>query len=156
MAEEISDQQFKTEILDFKAAMMRFVDAANKNFDRLTTDVRTNSFKLDKFESEFARIDRRFDAIDERFAIQGEQLKIIDGRLTDVISKVIEIDKRLKVVEAKLSLMETKLTSLDEEARQIRLEMNELNESAGMHVEFRSELNRLEVRVFRLEEKLST
>jgi len=69
---------------------------------------------------------------------------------------VIEIEKRLTIVEAKLSLMETKLTSLENEARQIRLEMNELNESAGMHVEFRKELDQLEVRVFRLEEKLST
>jgi chromosome segregation ATPase len=99
--------------------------------------------------------DKRFDMLDERFAIQSEQLRIIDGRVSDIASKVIEIEKRITVVEAKLSLMETKLTSLENEARQIRLEMNELNESAGMHVEFRKELDQLEVRVFRLEEKLS-
>ncbi len=72
-------------------------------------------------------------------------------------SEMLEFKSDLmKFVEAKLSLMETKLTSLENEARQIRLEMNELNESAGMHVEFRKELDQLEVRVFRLEEKLST
>jgi maltodextrin utilization protein YvdJ len=156
MPEEISDQQFKAEIMEFKAAMLRFVDTANMKFDGLSSDVRTNSYKLDKFEAEFGRIDKRFDIVEDRFAVQGEQLRIIDGRLNDVISKVVEIDKRLMVVEAKLNLMETKLTSLEEEARQIRLEMNELNESAGMHVEFRKEMDHLEVRLFRLEEKLST
>lgn len=100
--------------------------------------------------------DKRFDIIDERFAIQGEQLQIIDGRLADVASKVIEIEKRLIVVEAKLSLMETKLTSLEYEARQIRLEVNELNERAGTVIGDRKKIDQLEIRVFQLEEKLTT
>ena len=82
MAEEISNGQFKLEMLQFKTEMMRFAETASKKFDGLTADVRTNSFKLDKF-------DARFDILDERFAIQGEQLRIIDGRLSDVASKVI-------------------------------------------------------------------
>lgn len=47
------------------------------------------------------------------------------------------------------------MTSLENEARQIRLEINEFNESAGIQIEFRKELDQLEVRVFQLEEKLS-
>lgn len=162
MPEKMSDPQFKAEMLEFKTEMMRFVDTATKKFDGLTSDVRTNSFKLDKLDAEIGILkaqsaghDGRFDILDERFVIQGEQLRIIDGRIADVASKVIEIEKRLTVVEAKLSLMETKLTSLQDEARQIRLEMNELNETAGKAVEFREVIDRLEVRVFQLEDKLS-
>lgn len=174
MPEEISDTQFKAEMLEFKTEMLRFVNTAAKKFDGLTADVRTNSFKLDRLEMEFGNgldrlgtevgnltrkseeHDKRFDLLDEKFAIQHEQIRILDTKIDDVASKVIEIDKRMTVVEAKLSLMETKLTSLEDEARQIRLEMNELNERIENTFAFREQIDQLEVRVFQLEEKLTT
>lgn len=59
------------------------------------------------------------------------------------------------MVEAKLSLMESKMTSLDEETRQIRLELDELNDRIENVIGTKERMGQLEIRVFQLEEKLA-
>ncbi len=154
MAEEISDNQFKSDMLDFKAQMMRFVDIAEKKFDGLTSDIRTNSFKMDRLEQGFDQLGRRFDQLEGKFEVLGEQSRMIDIKVDEVASKLMEIDKRLMVVEAKLNLVETKLTTLVDETHQIRLELNDLNETADIGAKERARLGELEIRVYQLEEKL--
>ncbi len=67
MAEEISDSQFKSE-------MMRHM--------------RTLILKAGEH-------DKRFEMINGRLEVLQEQVRIVDGKVTDVASKVIEIDKPL-------------------------------------------------------------
>ncbi len=159
MAEEISDRQFKTEMLEFKNEMMRFVDTAGKKFDGLTADVRTNTFTLDRLEAQTARNfgnqDKRFDTVETKLEILREQIRMVDVKVGEVASKVIEIDKRLIVIEAKLSLMETKFTAAEDEIRQIRFELDELNETTSIEPETLGRLSQLEERVLHLEEKIS-
>ena len=154
MPEEISNEKFKTEI-------MRFVEVANQKFDGLISDVRTNSFKLDKMEAEIGIIsrkstehDKRFDMVDTSLEILREQTRMVGVKIDDVAAKVMEIDKRLKVVEAQLSLMDTKLTTLEDETRQIRFELNDLNETNDIGAKTKEQLTQLEFRVFHLEEKI--
>jgi len=132
------------------------LDTLIKKVDGLITDVRTNSFALDKLGHAFETIGSRFDSIDEQFAIQREQGRLLGVKIDSLASKVIEIDKQLAIVEAQLNLFERKIGGLSEEAEQIRLELNDLNEqSAGMG-EAEKRIGLLEVRLFQLEEKLST
>jgi len=159
MAEEISDRQFKAEILDFKNQMMKFVETAGMKFDGLATDIRTSSFKLDRLEAEAARNvenqAQRFDIVETKLQIIREQIRMVHVKVGEVASKAMEIDKRLTVIEAKLSLMETKFTSLEDEIRQIRLELDELNETSSLEAKTKERLNQLEIRVFQLEEKIA-
>lgn len=137
MAGQTSDKQFKAEMLDFKSAMldfktevMRFVEVANQKFDGLTADVRTNSFKLDRLESEHGK---RFDTLDAG-------LKVVSGRQNDVIPKVIGIQKTVnrisdeqaaqtfKMIEMvnRLDGLERYLQSLDERAIQTESEVKDI------------------------------
>ena len=50
MAEEISDSKFKSDITEL-------LDTVVKKVDGLASDVRTNSFKLDRVETKVDRID---------------------------------------------------------------------------------------------------
>ncbi len=45
MAEQIGDDKFRSDV-------MRFIEVANQNFDGLTAEIRTNTFKLDRLENE--------------------------------------------------------------------------------------------------------
>ena len=51
--------------------------------------------------------------------------------------------------------METKLTTLEAETRQIRLELNDLNELTDIGAQTKEQLKQLELRVFSLEEKIA-
>lgn len=149
MAEKIPDEKFKSDVL-------RFIDIATQKFDGLTSDIRTNSFKLDRLEAKVVQHDKRFDLLDGKLDVLSEQSRMIDLKVNEVASKLMEIDKRLMVVEAKLNLVETKLTALEDETRQIRLELNDLNETADIGAKERTRLGELEIRIYQLEEKLLT
>ena len=150
--DKISDEKFKADV-------MRFIEIANQKFDGLASDGRTNGFKLDRLEAESARIigdqGKRFDIVETKLQILREQIRMVHVKVDDVASKVMEIDKRLMVIEAKLSLMETKFTSLEDEIRQIRLELDELNETANVRAKTIERLNQIDVRVVQLEERIA-
>ena len=156
---ETSDMDFKAEMLDFKDQMLRFVEIAGHKFDGLSSDVRTNAFTLDRLEAQSARNfgnhDKRFDMVETKLEILREQIRMVDVKVGEVASKVIEIDKRLTVIEAKLSLMETKFTATEDEIRQIRFELDELNETTSIEPDTLGRLSQLEERVLHLEEKIS-
>ncbi len=152
MANQISDEKFKADVI-------RFIEIANQKFDGLVSDVRTSNFKLDRLEAESSRIigdqGKRFDIVETKLQILREQIRIVDVKVGEVASKVMEIDKRLMVIEAKLSLMETKFTALEDEIRQIRLELDELNETPSLEAETKERLRQLDLRVFQVEEKIA-
>lgn len=152
MAKEISNQKFQTDV-------MRFIEIATQKFDGLISDVKTNSFKPHKLEAEVARgfgeHHKRFDIVDTGLEILREQNRMLDVKIGEVASKAMEIDKRLIVIESKLTLMETKWTSLEDEVRQIRFELDDLNEIRSLDAKTSKRLVDIEARVFQLEEKLT-
>ena len=93
--------------------------------------------------------------VDTSLEILREQTRMVGVKIDDVAVKVMEIDKRLAVVEAHLGLMETKLTTLEDETRQFRLELNDLNELTDTGAKTKQQLTQLELRVFQLEEKIA-
>ena len=98
---------------------------------------------------------KKLDSISQQLEVQQEELRIIDGRALDIASKVLEIDKRCTVIEAKIGLVEHKLSGLENEVRQARLELDELNGRFEKGNEVRAEIEQLSIRVFQLEEKLA-
>jgi chromosome segregation ATPase len=96
MAEEISDGQFKAEMLDFKTEMMRFVETTSKKFDGLTADVRTNSFKLDRMETRFDQLETKVDRIDVELKDLKSDVKTLSGQFSDVGIMAINHHKRIR------------------------------------------------------------
>ncbi len=154
------DEQFREDMLDFKAQMLKFVEVSNQKFNGLISDVQTNGFKLEQLETEMFRgssgNSQRFDSVETKLAIIREQVRMVDVKANEIAGKVVGIEKRLKVIEAQLDLMETKLTSLEDEIRQIRLELDELNETTNIITEMKDRFAQIEARVLKIEEKLLT
>lgn len=96
MAEEISDDRFKSEVL-------RFIEIANQKLDGLTADVRTNSFNFDKLE---ATTNSRFDRTDDHLEAVSDKLNLIAKQFTAVTGKVIENEERLVSLESRVSGLE--------------------------------------------------
>ncbi len=120
----------------------------------------------DRFQGEVMRIlgtlvekvsdqGAKLDSISQQLEVQQEELRIIDGRALDIASKVLEIDKRCTVIEAKIGLVEHKLSGLESEVRQVRIELDELNERFDNGVDVKRDVEQLGIRVFQLEEKLA-
>mgnify|MGYP006216438507 CR=1 FL=1 len=57
MADEISDDKFKSDVL-------RFIEVAMQKFDGLTSDLRSNSFKIDRMESKVDQIETKVDRVE--------------------------------------------------------------------------------------------
>jgi chromosome segregation ATPase len=155
MAEKISDDKFKSEV-------MRFIEVANQKFDGLTTDVRTNGYRLDK-------LDARFDKLDAK-------LEMVSGRQNDVIPKVIGIQKTVnrisdaqaeqtfKMIEMvnRLDSIERHLKSLDErakltesEVKDIRGVINSLVDPVLSGSDLRASISEIDQRITNIEEKLA-
>ena len=108
MAEEISDGQFKAEMLEFKTEMsqfktdvMRFVDTAGKKFDGLTADIRTNAFKLDRLENGLNQVAEKLDGV-------ASDVKVLSGQFTDVAGMVIrDHHPRIERIEERIDVLES-------------------------------------------------
>ena len=89
MAELLSNEKFQAEVLSF-------IEIANQKFDGLSSDVRTNGFKMDRLEAEaarnFERSDKRFDIVETKLEILREQTRMVGAKIDDVAVKVMEID----------------------------------------------------------------
>lgn len=72
-------------MLDFKRQMLRFVEVANQKFDGVMSDIRGNSFRIDKVEQKLDVLDRKVEPL--------------SSKLDQVIEKVISHEKRLRVLE---------------------------------------------------------
>ncbi|MBK9528440.1 MAG: hypothetical protein IPO41_09020 [Acidobacteria bacterium] len=86
MAEALDDD-FKAEMLDFKAQMLRFVKVTEQKFDGLASDVRDNSFRIDKVEQ---KLGQRIDDLDRK----------LSAKLDQVAEKVVDHEKRLRSIES--------------------------------------------------------
>ena len=120
MAEEISDNQFKNEMLDFKNDMldfktevMRFVKVEDHKFDGLIADVRSNSIRLDKLEQRIGQLQldhgEKFDAIATMVRNLSIEVKTLSGQFKDVGSMSIADHKRLDILEERVDVLEAEV-----------------------------------------------
>ncbi len=93
MAEKISDEKFKAE-------MMKFIEVANQKFDGLTSDIRSNSFKLDRLES-------KLDHIDTDVKDLTSNVKTFSKQFDDVGSLAIKDSGRITKLEERVDELET-------------------------------------------------
>jgi peptidoglycan hydrolase CwlO-like protein len=100
MAEEITDGEFKAEMLDFKTEVMRFVEIANQKFDGLTADIRTNSFKLDRVETGLENVKAELKDL-------SSEVKTVSGQFRDVGVMAIKDNQRITNVEKRIDDLET-------------------------------------------------
>jgi len=99
MAEEISDEIFKSEV-------MRFIEIANQKFDGLTTDVRSNTFKLDHLESKLdhlesglARVEVKVDRVEIDLKAVALDVKVVSGQFQDVALMAMKDHTRIDNLE---------------------------------------------------------
>lgn len=100
MAEKISDDRFKSEV-------MRFIEVANQKFDGLTADVRTTNFRIDKLENKFDRMHEKIDKLTDGVRDLSGNVKTMSGQLGSALEKVMEHEERLDSVESRVSVLET-------------------------------------------------
>ncbi|MFL6373765.1 MAG: hypothetical protein ACJ73D_03775 [Pyrinomonadaceae bacterium] len=106
MAGQISDEQFKTEMLDFKGQMIQFVGVANQKFDGLTSDVRTNSFRLDKFEAKIDSLGTEIQNLTSAVRDLASTVGAMSKQLSAVTSKVVDHEQRLNGHETRIGALE--------------------------------------------------
>ena len=96
MAEKISDDKFKSDV-------MRFIEVAHQKFDGLTTDVRSNGYRIDKLE---ATTNSRFDRLDQNIEVMADKLSLMSKQFTAVTGKVMDNDHRLDDLESRVAVLE--------------------------------------------------
>jgi hypothetical protein len=72
MAEEISEDKFKSEVI-------RFIQIANQKFDGLAEGLRTNTFKLDHLENKLVQIEEKVDRVDANLKTLASEVKVLSG-----------------------------------------------------------------------------
>jgi len=92
MAEDISEELFRKEMLDFKERMLRFVEVADHKFDGLSSDIRTATVRLDKIEYRFDHIEERFDRL--------------ETKVDQIVSKVVRHEELLDSNESRIAVLE--------------------------------------------------
>ena len=107
---EIFDNDFNAEMLDFKDQMLRFVEIANQKFDGLTSDVRTNSFKLDRLENRLESglnsVEERINKVETKLDNVSADLKLFPRQFNDVGSAAIKDHKRIDTLEERVDNLE--------------------------------------------------
>jgi len=94
MAEKISDDKFKSEV-------MRFIEVANQKFDGLTADVRTNAFKLDRLENGLNQVSEKLDSVASDVKGLSGQFKDVAGMMVrDHHPRIDRLEERLDVIES--------------------------------------------------------
>jgi|CXWL01.1.fsa_nt_gi RecB family exonuclease len=97
---ETFDDDFETEMLDFKDQMLRFAKVAEQKFDGLSSDVRENSFRIDKVEQNLSsRIDRVEVQLGQKIDVLDRKVGMISSKLDQVTEKVVDHEKRIRNLE---------------------------------------------------------
>lgn len=121
MPEEISDGQFKAEMLEFKSDVMnfqtvvtKFIEVANQKFDGLTADVRSNTFKLDRLENGLQRVEERVDRVEGKvdrvetnLKAVASDLKVLSGQFQDVAVMAMKDKARIDTLEKRVDERES-------------------------------------------------
>jgi len=96
MAEKISDDKFKADVI-------RFIEVANQKFDGLIADVRTNAFKLDRLENGINQVAEKLDSV-------ASDVKSLSGQFTDVAGMVIrDHPPRIERLEERTDVLESEV-----------------------------------------------
>lgn len=84
---ETYDENFKAEMLDFKDQMLRFAEVAGQKFDGLASDIRGNSFRIDKVEQKLEHVEQnltnRINEVEHKLSSKFDQVaeKVVDHEL---------------------------------------------------------------------------
>ncbi len=122
MAKKSADDQFREDMMDFKDQMLKFVDVANHKFDGLTSDVRTNTFKLERLENGQKQLENGQKQLEhgqkqlehgqkqltEKLDRVASDLKALSGQFADVAGMVIrDHHPRIDRLEERVSVLES-------------------------------------------------
>lgn len=99
MAENISDEKFKAEV-------MRFIEVANQKFDGLSVDVRSTNFRIDKLENKFDLMGEKVDSLTHVIRDLSGDVKSMSGHISSAIPKIIDHEERLRSVESRVTMLE--------------------------------------------------
>jgi hypothetical protein len=86
--------------------MTKFMETVIKKVDGLATDVRTNSFTLDKFEARLGGFESKFETLEEKVDLISSDLKVLSGQFSDVGVVAIKDHKRIEILEKRVDDIE--------------------------------------------------
>lgn len=109
----MQDEEFKSEMLDFKSRLTRFTEIAEQKFDGLIADVRTNSIRLDKLEQRIEHLASdhggKLDAISAMINELSSELKTLTSQFNKVGSVAIRDTQRIDQLEERVGVLEAEV-----------------------------------------------
>jgi chromosome segregation ATPase len=97
---EIPDDKFKSEV-------MKFIEVANQKFDGLTSDLRTNTFKLDSLENGLNRVEEKVDRLEVDLKTVASDVKVLSGQFQDVALMTMKDHSRIDNLEKRVDDLES-------------------------------------------------
>ena len=92
MAEEISDDRFKSEMTRFMETVILKLGEHDRRFDGLEQ-------RFDGLEQRFDGLERKVDKNTEEIILLKKNVKILSAQFTDVVGVVLEDNKRITKLE---------------------------------------------------------
>ncbi len=99
MAENVLDDEFKSR-------MLRFVEVADQKFDGLTSDIRSNSYRLDRFGTKIDALGKEIENLTTAVRDLAGTPGTVSKQFAAVTSKVIEHDQRSNGHESRIGVLE--------------------------------------------------
>jgi len=103
---ETFDDDFKSEMLDFKARMIRFAEIAEHKFDGLTADLRSTSIRLEKLEQRIDQLDSKINSMAAMLKEVRSELAILAKQFNTVGSLTIQDHERVNNLERRVADLE--------------------------------------------------
>ena len=133
MAEEISDDRFKGE-------MMRMMQTA--------------IIKIDGMDVRLANVETNISTLKTDVKFLKKEVRINSGKLDDVMFRVIEMYNRLFDIEKQLKSFDERLADLEKECEKIFAELLKLAENIENNLKAKAKIDELDLRVKKLEKKV--
>lgn len=99
MAEEISDDRFKSEMTRFMETVILKLGEHDRRFDGLGQRFDGLEHRFDGLEQRFDGLERKVDKNTEEIILLKKNVKILSAQFTDVVGMVLEDNKRITKLE---------------------------------------------------------
>src|SRR5258708_1117921 len=109
----MEDNEFKSEMLEFKSQFARFAEVAEQKFDGLIADVRTNAIRLDKLEQRIEHLaldnGEKLGAIASKIGELSSELRTLASQFNAVGPITIRDTERIDRLEERVGILEAEI-----------------------------------------------
>ena len=109
----MDNNEFQSEMLEFKSRFARFAEVAEQRFDGLIADVRSNAIRLDKLEQRIEHLasdhSGKLDQIAGKIKELSADLNTLTSQFNQVGSVTLEDTQRIDQLESRVGRLEAEI-----------------------------------------------